>query len=249
MSELKNIYDALAKAQGQIQSAKKTSQNPAFKKDGKNSTYADIAEVIDVIQKPAADNGLSVIFDFSLNGETLYINYIIMHSSGEKIVGSPVPMFLREKTVHGFGSSNTFMRRQLLKAIYQIPEEDDDGNDASNRLPPQRPPPTPPRPAVAILKNEAPKLSTNPQSFPPPAKYNAETYFQPEPPPEEDEIQHPPLEDHSLSDQIVILKERLGLDNKAMAEIVMRLTGRNTRGECDETQLTSVVNYLKMKLK
>lgn len=128
------LAKALAIAQGQIQAATKSSENPAFKKsDGKKSTYADLAEVIAVIQKPASENGLSTIFNFKLDADVMFINYELWHSSGEVHVSTWVPMFLRDKTLHGFGASNTFMRRQLLKAIYQIPEEDDDGNSQSGK--------------------------------------------------------------------------------------------------------------------
>lgn len=153
MSETKELAIALAKAQGQIKAAKKTSENPAFTRGTKKSMYADIGEVIETIQKPASDNGLSVIFDYKLEGDTLFIMYILMHSSGEKYMGSPVPMFLRDKTVHGFGASNTFMRRQLLKSIYQIPEEDDDGNVASEKPEIQgRPNPPPSKQTTSSIK-------------------------------------------------------------------------------------------------
>ncbi len=125
------LFKALALTQGQIHSATKSKDNPAFKRDGKASTYADIADVIEVIQKAASDNGLSVIFNYKTDDHGTFIQYRLGHSSGQYFLSDWVFMFLRDATAHAFGASNTFMRRQLLKSIYQIPEEDDDGNKAS----------------------------------------------------------------------------------------------------------------------
>ncbi len=150
------LYAALSKAQGSITAAHKSKENPAFKREGKVSTYADIADVIEVIQKPASENGLSVFFNYKSDSLGTYIQYILNHSSGQSFVSEWVYMFLRDGTAHAFGSSNTFMRRQLLKAIYQIPEDDDDGNEASNKKPEK--PKTPIPPKTQGLENEIMKV-------------------------------------------------------------------------------------------
>lgn len=128
---------ALVKTQGMIEHATKSKENPAFARAGKKSTYADIADVIEVIQKAAASNGLAVTFNFktTMNGEKAHswIQYVIRHDSGESEASDWIRMFLSADTAHGFGAANTYYRRQLLKAIYQIPEEDDDGNLASGK--------------------------------------------------------------------------------------------------------------------
>lgn len=143
---VKEIFSALSKAQGQIESAKKSQENAFFSKPTKKSTYADIADVIEVIRKPAMDNGLSVIFNFKTthdDGKIIHwIQYKLLHEIGEFIEGDWVSMLLKDNTQHSFGSSNTYYRRQLLKAIYQIPEEDDDGNKQSvdaDTQPPHKP--------------------------------------------------------------------------------------------------------------
>lgn len=133
---LKNLNEALSKAQGAIEAALKTAENPAFKKDGKASKYADIFEVIEVIKVPAKENGLSVNFNFKSTLDSKedvldWIQYIIRHSSGELFVSDWLYMRSRGATQHDFGASNTYYRRQLLKSIYQIPEDDDDGNSQS----------------------------------------------------------------------------------------------------------------------
>jgi len=129
------LFEALSKAQAAIEAAHKTQKNEAFKKDGKASKYADITDVIDAIREPAGKNGLSVFFNYKTVSEGTaaksYIQYIITHSSGEAFESEWLQMFLRDNNMHGFGAGNTYYRRQLLKGIYQIPEEDDDGNSQS----------------------------------------------------------------------------------------------------------------------
>jgi hypothetical protein len=151
------LFTALAKAQGQVEHATKSQKNEAFKKDGRASKYADIADVIEVIQKPASDNGLSVTFnfksEFASDRFVHFIKYVVRHESGELLESDWVLMMLRDNTMHGFGAGNTYYRRQLLKAIYQIPEEDDDGNSQSLKKPTE---------SVAIkpqVKNYAPGAS------------------------------------------------------------------------------------------
>ncbi len=156
MENKNELFKALASAQGSIIAAHKSQENPAFKREGKASTYADIADVIEVIQKPASDNGLSVFFNYKTDENGTFIQYRLNHSSGESFESDWVLMFLRDETAHGFGASNTFMRRQLLKAIYQIPEEDDDGNEASNKKPAE--PKSPPKPPGSLSDAQIKRL-------------------------------------------------------------------------------------------
>lgn len=130
----KNLYQALAKTQAEIESAKKTSPNPYFK-----SKYADLAEVISVIQEPMAKNGLAVFFDFKTENSVTYVHYVLSHESGEVLQGNWVQLFMKSQTAQDFGSSATYYKRQLLKALFNIPEEDDDGNSQSHKQAPQVP--------------------------------------------------------------------------------------------------------------
>ena len=129
------LWAALAKAQGQIQGAHKSSDNPFFK-----SKFADLAECIYVSQKPAADNGLSLVFDFKTeivdNNPVFWIRYILSHSSGETFTSHWIIMLMSKKDAHGFGGANTYYRRQLMKSVYNIPEIDSDGNDLVHNDPP-----------------------------------------------------------------------------------------------------------------
>jgi hypothetical protein len=129
------IFSALAKAQGLIKPAIKSSENPFFK-----SKYADLEEVIAAIQDPISKNGISVFFEFKTeileNNPVNYIRYHLCHESGETFVSEWVIMLMKDKTAHGFGGAATYYKRQLLKGIFNLSEIEDDGNSIS--LPPTR---------------------------------------------------------------------------------------------------------------
>lgn len=233
MQPQSKLFAALSKAQGQVDYATKSQKNEAFKKDGKASKYADIADVIEVIKKPALDNGLSVTFNFKseLSGDRFihFIKYVVRHESGEAIDGDWVLMMLRDNTMHGFGAGNTYYRRQLLKAIYQIPEEDDDGNSQS--LKPQ-PPPLP----KAKPKNHAPSSQQYQHTYP------------------QDEFDQAmasePFPDHegrpmSLLEELYALTDEMQITGAEAKDIIKRVTGKNKSTELNDAQVQSVITYIR----
>lgn len=128
--EIKELAAALAKAQGAMENAKKDSENPAFKRDGKNSTYADLASVWTAIRKPMADNGLAVLQWPRTVENGVEIETELLHESGQfmrDILWLPCP----QMTVHAVGSAITYGRRYALMAIAGIAPEEDDGNAAT----------------------------------------------------------------------------------------------------------------------
>lgn len=160
MENYVKISEALSKAQGQIEAAEKSQENAAFTRGSKKSMYANLSDVIEVIRKPAMSNGLSVLFNFKTENNAQWIKYVLIHVSGELIESEWVEMLMSQRTQHAFGGANTYYRRQLLKAIYQIPEDDDDGNEASKSPAPVEPPGKPPLPEKP--KNYAPKNMPTP---------------------------------------------------------------------------------------
>lgn len=129
-SELLNeLGGALAKAQGQIQAAKKDSANPFFK-----SKYADLASVWDACRKPLSDNGLSVS-QFPCEAENgVAIETMLIHSSGQWI-SSRYTMPVSKNDAQAVGSAITYARRYALAAVVGIAPEDDDGNAAAKANP------------------------------------------------------------------------------------------------------------------
>lgn len=123
-----NIADlaaALAKAQGEMRNAAKSSDNPYFK-----SKYADLAEVINVSREPLAKNGLSVMqANEGVSNGYMSVTTLLMHSSGQyiKTTGS---FPIGKQDAQGNGSALTYARRYSLAAMLGIAQEDDDGNAA-----------------------------------------------------------------------------------------------------------------------
>jgi hypothetical protein len=128
------LAKALAIAQGEIQNAKKDSENPFFK-----SKYADLAAVREAIQAPFAKNGLAVSqfprTVFTDDTTIVSIETILTHASGEWLSGE-LAAIPTKTDPQGIGSCLTYLRRYALSAIAGVASEvDDDGNAASQPAP------------------------------------------------------------------------------------------------------------------
>lgn len=124
--QIEQLAEALAVAQGQIETAKKDSTNPYFK-----SKYADLASVFDAIRKPLADNGLSIVQIPTIKNLGVELETSLIHSSGQYITGK-LQMPFKEPSPHAIGSAITYARRYSLQSIVGVcSDEDDDGNFAS----------------------------------------------------------------------------------------------------------------------
>lgn len=128
MSEnINELATALAKAQGEMKNAGKTSDNPFFK-----SKYADLAEILNAVREPLSKYGLSIsqLYDgMGVPDKTITVTTLLMHSSGQYISNSanyPVA----KADIQGVGSAITYARRYSLAAILGLSQEDDDGNAA-----------------------------------------------------------------------------------------------------------------------
>lgn len=122
--DLADLFAALAKAQGEIEGAKKDSTNPHFK-----SSYADLASVRDVTRDPLARNGLAIIQWPRTVDSGVEIETIITHASGQFMSGVlwlPCSKF----DAQGIGSAITYGRRYALMAVTGVAPVDDDGNAA-----------------------------------------------------------------------------------------------------------------------
>ena len=121
--QINELAAALAKAQGEIESAKKGSVNPHFK-----SRYADLADVWDAVRGPLTKHGLSVIQPVVNNS----LQTILLHSSGQWI-SSEMPLLMTRQDMQGLGSAITYARRYALAAMVGCPQDDDDAEIAQGR--------------------------------------------------------------------------------------------------------------------
>lgn len=127
--QINELAAALAKAQGQIEGAKKSSSNPFFK-----SKYADLAECWNACREALTANGISVIQmpeEINENGR-LNITTMLAHSSGQYI-SSTLTMTVTKLDPQAIGSAITYGRRYALAAMVGLAQEDDDGEKAMAR--------------------------------------------------------------------------------------------------------------------
>lgn len=123
------LAKALAKAQSAIKPAAKGAENPFFK-----SSYADLPAIAKACRDELAKNDLAYSQITSYEAETVVLETILMHSSGEWLSGT-YPVKPVKNDPQGMGSAMTYARRYALAAMVGVvaDDEDDDGNAASDR--------------------------------------------------------------------------------------------------------------------
>ncbi len=125
---IKELADALVKAQAAILPAIKDKTNPAFR-----SRYADLTAVWDACRAALTSNGLSIVqMPIDAEAGRVALTTMLLHTSGEYI-SSTVSTALVKTDPQGVGSALTYLRRYSLSAMVGVvADEDDDGNAASS---------------------------------------------------------------------------------------------------------------------
>lgn len=126
----KNFAEAFCQLQAVIKPAIKDSTNPAFR-----SKYADLGAVWEAVKQPLIDHGFAVIQAPNFDGDNMFLETTIMHTSGEYISGR-YPIRPTKNDPQGYGSALTYARRYSISAMLGvIADDDDDGNAASAPAP------------------------------------------------------------------------------------------------------------------
>lgn len=125
-TETKDLYAALAKAQGEMGMASLNTQNPYFK-----TRYADLSEIVKVSRPALSKYALSVtqqIISKDDGGNVLVTT--LAHSSGQYIE-SNMRIVPPKSDVQTLGSYITYLRRYSYAALVGIVtgDEDDDGEE------------------------------------------------------------------------------------------------------------------------
>lgn len=141
--EINELAVAMAKFQKEVESPKKSSLNPAFKREGKSLKYADLDAIIKVVSPALSENGLTQMqFTSSdIKEKTVSITTLVTHSSGQFIMSDPLVLPAENYgkfNAQTIGSSITYGRRYSLSAILGISSEDDD--DANTQSMPNNAP-------------------------------------------------------------------------------------------------------------
>lgn len=125
---INELATALAKAQGQVQSAVKDKKNSFLK-----NKYASLDSIWDACRKPLSENGLSITQWPSVDNEHLEMGQLLMHSSGQYIQYDPLKVKLEKINAQGIGIATTYARRYMLaSAIGVTADEDNDAQDISS---------------------------------------------------------------------------------------------------------------------
>ncbi len=123
-TSIKSIAAALMVFHVKVEKIPKDASNPFFK-----SKYATLSAILDAIQLPLAESGLSFAqFPTGENG----LCTILMHAESGEFLQAEYFMHLSKTDPQAVGSAITYQRRYALAAILGLNiDEDDDGNKAS----------------------------------------------------------------------------------------------------------------------
>ena len=122
--QINDLAGALSKAQATMTGAKKSAANPFFK-----SKYSDLAEVMQAISAPFADNDLCFVQGAEVKDNLISVKTRIIHASGQWIESDTV-LPPTKNDAQGYGSAITYAKRYGLQALAGVPSVDDDGNAA-----------------------------------------------------------------------------------------------------------------------
>ena len=102
-----------------------------------NYTYADMAGVLNVIDKPLASNGLvfvqSPVVEYKAPGAIVTVHGTLYHESGEYLLAAPLVMMSQQTDPQKVGSAITYGRRYQAVAFFGLAQEDDDGKGAGEK--------------------------------------------------------------------------------------------------------------------
>lgn len=128
--EIDKLAAALAKAQASFKPVSADRKVSIKTRDGGtyHYDYATLSAIWEVIRKPLADNGLSVV-QLIVGNELLTI---LMHESGQSVISTmPLPP---NGDIKGFGANISYIRRYALAPLVGVAvgEEDDENVTAGN---------------------------------------------------------------------------------------------------------------------
>jgi hypothetical protein len=120
-NSITEIAIAMAKLQIRIEDASANAENKHLK-----NSYANLQSVLETIRVPMSAVGLSFIQLPSYSEETVYLETVLMHVSGEWMASTSAAP-LTKKDAQGVGATLTYLRRYALAALVGITQADDDG--------------------------------------------------------------------------------------------------------------------------
>lgn len=127
------LDEALAKAQGEIETASKDKNNPAFR-----AKYADLTSVWEACRPALSKNGIALTqWPLSSADNRLHIITRIAHKGEWMQARFSIPV--DKANAHGVGSAITYAKRYTLSAALGVVADDDDDGNAAARAPARSP--------------------------------------------------------------------------------------------------------------
>ncbi len=126
-SKIRNIQSIMQQAHGMMDTVKKNSKNPFFK-----SNYADINTVLETIN-PVCDSLGLVVFQAPqiMDGNDVLYTRISLADNPSEFVEGQMRLLLPSADMQKLGSAVTYARRYSLVTMFNLEQEDDDGQSAS----------------------------------------------------------------------------------------------------------------------
>jgi hypothetical protein len=129
--QINELSAALAKAQAQMESAKKDTKAYSY-------NYSDLASVIAAAKPSLNENGLSFsqLIEESEAG-TVKVTTLLLHSSGQ-FLGSTgsleIPEMKSVNRAQAAGAAQSYLKRYQLQALVGLPSEDNDASSDSRPI-------------------------------------------------------------------------------------------------------------------
>lgn len=125
---MKEIAQALVKAQKAFGPALKTKTNPHLK-----TKYADLGDCIEAVIDGLNNNGIALMQQTHECESGVLVETIFIHESGETYSAGKFHVPAVKYDAQGYGSALTYARRYSLMAACGISPEDDDGQAFSKK--------------------------------------------------------------------------------------------------------------------
>lgn len=122
------VAAALVAAQAEMGDVAKDAKNPFFK-----SNYATLNAVREASMPFLSKHKLSIIQPLVTKDNKQYVETVILHESGEYIMGEMEVTAKPNANAQEIGSSVSYSRRYSLMSILNLAASDDDGNSASGK--------------------------------------------------------------------------------------------------------------------
>lgn len=134
-AELGELFKALSAAQGEMENASKSKDNPFFK-----SKYADLAAIKQVAQVALTKNALAVTSQNFTRGTEAGVRTMLGHGGSGQWMACICMTKPKDMGPQALGSCWSYLRRYSKSALLDIATEDDDGEKAEGRDKDAKPP-------------------------------------------------------------------------------------------------------------